>query len=169
VTRFMACHPLIAASAMLLGYLGLIVVYLLVVGVILNANPPEWFHVMVFTSLSAGLPLGIALWLTLLRRRSGATAAPLWWLVALVPMEMLAHFCVWVVIGTVTFEGPWAVGPDLWQFFGDYSNWERALFWIGLAWSAPAVLVGILAGLGIARWKLRTGRWETIVGVDRPG
>jgi len=169
MTRFMARHPLIAASVMLLGYLGLIVGYMLIVNVILKADLPQWFHVVVFTSVSVGLPLVIALWLTLLRRRSGASAAPLWWLVALLPMEMLAHFFVWFVIGTLTFEGPRAVGPDLCRFFTDYDNWERILFWIGLAWSAPATLLGILAGLGIARHMLRTGRWETIVGVDRPG
>jgi len=169
VTRFMAKHPLIAASVMLLGYLALTVGYLLVVNVIFKADLPEWVHVIVFTSVSAGLPLVIALWLTLLRRRSGASAAPLWWLVALLPMEMLAHFFVWFVIGTLTFEGPRAVGPDLWRFFRDYDNWERVLFWIGLAWSGPAALLGILAGLVIARHLFRTGRWETIVGVDRSG
>ena len=154
MTRFMARHPLVAASVMLLAYLALMVGYLLVVGVILKAEPPECFHVMVFTSLSAGLPLAIGLWLALLRRRSGAPAAPLLWLVALVPMEMLAHFFVWFVIGTLTFEGPRAVGPDLWRFLRDWDAWEKALFWLGLA---------------IARHMLRTGRWETIVPVDRPG
>jgi len=169
VTRFMARHPLVAASVMLLAHLGLLVGYGLIVLLILASQPPDWFHCMVFTVVNTALPFGIALWLALLRRRSGASAAPLWWLVALVPIELLVHVVAGIAIVTVTLQGPTRLLGELRELLEDPQWWMLVLLPYGYAWSAPATLLGILAGLTVARWKLRTGRWETIVPVDRLG
>jgi len=115
-----------------------------------------------FLLLPALMVFPAVLLLALWRRYAGLGAWPLWLLVALMPMHMLA---CWVAVyayvtGCLLHESFREIVSGLhdWQEF-----WADGVMVVGVLTAGGAALVALLVGLGIARWKLRTGRWETIV------
>ena len=171
VRKSLAQHPLVAAPLLYLPG------FFVLVAFGLAARAAHWEIPWVMAGLWGGLclmgPLTISLTLTLLRRRSGLGTRALFLLMLMLPAQtLLLHWPVALALADP--PGDWAA---YWQYLietfgtnglhGPPYLW-LALFHLPILTGGILAALGILLGLAIARWKLRTGRWEHVVPVDRP-
>jgi len=162
VTRFMARHPLLAAVPLLAANFGILLVAMLLLYFWLKAG--DKLFVVIWYAANVACCFAVSFVLVLLRRRSGLSARPLWALVVTLVAQTAVHIALCLfVLELVETQGN--VAAAFREVFG-------ATFWLasetrnGLVLAGLGALAGLLMGLGVARWKLRTGRWETIVPVD---
>jgi len=118
-----------------------------------------------FLLLPAVVMFPAVLLLTLWRRYAGLGARPLWLLVALAPVHMLAcGVAVYMYASGCVGHRRWA--DTVSGLFNWHDFWGNGVMVAGVLAAGGVALAALLTGLGIARWKLRTGRWETIVPVE---
>jgi len=177
--KFLATHPLVAGAALyLLGFCGLVSIGLAAFAVRWEIT---WPMLMGWWSLCVLGPLAVALVLTCIRRRAGLRTGSLWLLpLTLALQTMLVHWPAALML-TLPFvftpPSDWAgfaerLGSVLKEMFQSPHDIFQRSFALHSYW--PAALggcmapVGILIGLAIAQWRLRSGRWEHIVPVERP-
>ena len=111
------------------------------------------------------LSAGIACWLAFLRRRSGLSAWPVCWLVALMPVVIVAESIVLIFVLVPPIWG-WA------SLMGSITNpgWWNGWLTATEPWSATVgVLLGTLAAQILAERKLRSGQWPQIAADGQPG
>ena len=154
-------HPILCGTALMLVHAA--VTFLLwVVWYQTGAFKIDTFF-FVWFPMSFAVPLVVNLLVTLARRRGGGSTTRLWALLAIGPSCCALSVVAIVAYRILVVQGSSA--SHVLDALGQMPENERVQG--ALALSVVGALVGLLAGLGIARWLIRSGRWETIVPVGK--
>ena len=164
VRAFLGRHPLWAAPLVLAAHLPL----LAAASIMWLDHGEDWF-VLAWFMLNFLVPLTASLILTLIRRQAGLGAGPLWALVAAAPAHFAAHISLAAPLRQARDRG-----LDFRHLLHEFLEVFKLNVWtdwrmtVGLSLAAAGALLGLLIGLAVSRWKLRTGRWEHILPVEGP-
>lgn len=126
-----------------------------------------------FAALAFAAGLGVALYLALIRLRSGLPLACLWWLVLILPAVAFVGSLLALALALMGAygdnSGAGGDGQLLRQILSQPEAWGSVLTTLGAAWSLPGVVAGLALGWVFSRRMVRKGRRETVVPVDERG
>jgi len=171
--RFLAERPLVSYLLWGLPLTACMVISLHLARVLgPSGEGPPLPRYVYFDIVPAAAVFAAGLLLTLRRRYCGLGPARLFWLP---PIAAVHGVACWNIAYTVallvqgrSLSGASYIVRDLtreWSNVLHHPNWLPRMITESSLICGAAVLLGILTGLAIAHWKLRTGRRETILPV----
>jgi len=165
VTRFMARHPVVAGCVLMLAHLAFVCAQSVMLYVFARPTPSDphlWivrFLDMCEWPVNGVAVFAVACWLTLLRRRSGQSAWPACWLALTTPVQLWLHWMTIMLGFALVLRGTGGLIRTL-------TDLHLCVLWFvhrSNYLAVPAALLGVLAGLGIARRRYEAGRWERVL------